>query len=169
MSPFKLYQLTGEFRVIEDMLTESEGEFTPEIEQRALQLTEDLADKIEAYRAVRSNFLRSMELVQGEINRLQAEREKFSRAVDSIDEHIKHNLEAAGIEVAEGRIRGHKVRVQDSPARIVDWILEEVPAEFLTYHGPTLDRAAVMRSIRETGQIPPGVTIDKSRTHLRWY
>jgi hypothetical protein len=90
-----LFQLTDDLRIrksaLEDLLDDSQGEITPEIEAFEAeidQVFDRLGDKVDAYAKIRAEFLAEAEALRGEEKRLALRRRSRESAVDRLERRL---------------------------------------------------------------------------------
>lgn len=97
---------------IEDMLYESGGELTPEIEE-ALGLNEaSLKEKIDGYHKVVVNMEYGMGEIDAEIKRLQTLKKVKENSVKRLKEHLQYHMEQGGEDYVEGVLT--RARIQNN-------------------------------------------------------
>lgn len=91
-----LNELLAEFREIEDMLIESGGELTPEIEKRLDQNNTDIETKLDNY----ANFIQHLkgqaEAVKTWEDQLKSRRTAIKNSIDQLREHALYGLISTG-------------------------------------------------------------------------
>lgn len=97
-----LYNLTAQMASIEDMLEETGGELTPEIESAWTETSESLTRKVDNYNSLIIKLGDYSDNLAKEIKRLQSLKKTADNSVKRIKEHVKDCMEAFGIEKLEG-------------------------------------------------------------------
>lgn len=91
----QLYDIAQEGLIINDLLTESEGELTPELEKRLDDLLRAGVDKLEAAERVSRNLKAEAEACATEAKRLQQRARGFERQRDALRKRMAIALVAA--------------------------------------------------------------------------
>lgn len=97
-----LYQLTTQMASIEDMLEETGGELTPELESLWDETTESLTAKVDNYNSLLTKLGDQADNLAREIKRLQALKKTCDNSVKRIKEHVRDCMIANGIDKLEG-------------------------------------------------------------------
>lgn len=162
-----LYALTEIYTELLGLLDECQ---TPEeasgiIEQIA-QVNESIGDKAEAYARIIQSKQREADSYEAEIKRMQARK----KTAESLIERLKAQLLTAMVEAGASKIStsigAWSVRRNPESVAIVDAAL--IPAEFLEPQPAKIDKRAMLKAHRETGEIFPGVEfVQTARVEFR--
>lgn len=130
-----IYQISAEQQRINEMLFESEGELTPELEE-ALTINEaNLAIKAEDYATSILKFNATADMADAEIKRLQAIKKRCNNASERMKERIAGAMEVFGhdrLEVGTHRFSFRKsegVVIEDSQAIPPEYIIVETKVD----------------------------------------
>lgn len=91
----QLYDIAQEGLVIADLLTENEGELTPDLEKRLDELLRAGTDKLEAAERVSRNLKAEAEACAAEAKRLQQRAQSFERQRKALRTRMAIALESA--------------------------------------------------------------------------
>lgn len=97
-----LFQLTQQMQDIEDVLYETGGELTPEIEQEMNDTQEQLTAKVDNYNALLTKLKGQSSVLAAEIKRLTALKKTAENAEKNIKEHILEAMRMFGLTKLEG-------------------------------------------------------------------
>lgn len=97
-----LFQLSEQAQAIEDLLYETGGELTPELEQAMTETRESMIAKVDSYNALIRKFCATSEACAAEIKRIQAIKKTADNSVERIKARILGIMELFGIERLEG-------------------------------------------------------------------
>lgn len=156
----KLYEIAAEYRRIDEMLDESGGELTPELEEAMSTLDDALEAKIDAI----GGLVREK---QAEADALSAEALRFAGRAKTaqgssyrLKEYVLHCLTAAGREKVKGSRFSARVGTASTPT--IRWDGEgEVPAEF-TRTEVKLDGRKCIEAERQ-GLLPEGFRVERTK------
>jgi Siphovirus Gp157 len=143
--------------LIED--AESSGrEPTDDLEAQRTQIEAALATKLEAYCSVIRSLEHLADARATEADRLHARAKSARNAAAWLRQRLLAHLQSQSSERID--TPRFSVRVVTNPPRVE--VTEEmlVPQEFKrTVVTTTIDKTAIMRAVRATGEIPPGVDV----------
>ena len=151
-----LYLLTEIYNELLGLLDECQ---TPEeasgiIEQIA-QVNESIGDKAEAYARIIQNKQRESEGYDAEIKRMQARKKTADNLIERLRAQLLTAMQEAGASKISTSIGAWSVRRNPESVAIVDAAL--IPVEFLEPQPAKIDKRAMLKAHRETGEIFPGV------------
>lgn len=113
-----LFELSAENRLISDLLEESGGELTPEIEAMMEENKELFPKKIDGYGVMLRRFKSVEDACDTEIKRVQAIKKTAQNSQKNLKKHIKDAMDAFGFKKLEGSMT--KIWVTRSKALEVD-------------------------------------------------
>lgn len=163
----RLYELTDEYAglvaMFEDCETEEEAAHIAELINA---VTDDIAEKAEAYARIRQNLnAQAAELeaqaniFKAESDRLKAKATAAKNHVKRLNEHLLFAMNIAGMKELRTSIGKFYPQTTTSVEVIDAWA---VPAQFVTPQDPKVDRMAIQRAFKETGEIFEGVEIKRT-------
>ena len=161
----QLYDIVVEGLVISDVLTENEGELTPELETRLDALLQAGTDKLESAERVSRNLKANAEACATEAKRLAERARSFERQNKALRSRMAVALEAA----FGGKIKtplftiwcqrsAPTVRVNLAPNTNLDELRARRPDLFRTEH--IFDEVTVKSEHVQGKQLPPEVTVE---------
>lgn len=158
----KLYELTGEYirlmQMLEDAFVEDEAEIAAAMEA----VTGDIEDKADAYARMMKNLLGDVDRLEQEEKRLKARRMALENCVDRLKTAIQNAMELTGTKKLKTSIGNWSI--QKNPLSVSEVDVEKVPARFLIEQPPKVDRRAILEEFKQTGELFDGVTITQSES-----
>lgn len=97
-----LYEITSEFKDIEQQLIESGGELTPELEERLAINTNEFEAKMEAYAKIRTNHVGDCESIDSEIQRLGELKASKQKIISLLETRMRDALLVMGQQDKKG-------------------------------------------------------------------
>ncbi len=160
-----LYQLTQEFLDIEDVLYESGGELTPELETALTETRESLMAKVDSYNALIQKLGSMADSASSEIARLGKLKKTAENAQKRLKERIIYHMNEFGIGKLEGNLCKMSLRSSKSlnvdesllMAKVqedVDKLRAKLP-EYMTVE-VKVSKTAIKDAEKLTGMIPEG-------------
>ena len=144
---------------MEDAESEAERE---ELTSAILAIECDIAEKAENYARLMKNAEADEKALGEEIARLTAKKQKASNLVKRLKEYLLFSMELAGATEINTSIG--KWRVQKNPPKVNVIDEKRVPVRFLIEQPPTIDKAAIIREFKETGEILDGIEITQTES-----
>ena len=179
MAKMTLYELGEQERRLEDMLYESGGEMTPEIEALLSDNKEDMSAKVEGYNRIIREYDNFMAGCDEEIKRMTAKKKQAENAKTRIKEHILtmmrlfdwNRLKGAegGVSITRSVRRSLDINedVFLSPYDIQARVAEMKLPSYVTLV-PKIDKAALARVLSEQAEMPDGAEfVEKEYITLR--
>ena len=168
----KLYELTDEYAGLVSMLDDCETEEeAAEIADRINAVTDDISAKAEAYARIRLNLQSEAAVLKAqaasfkaEADRLAAKAKARENNVKRLQDYLLYAMEVAGLEKLRTPLGMFYPQTTTSVEVTDAWA---VPARFVTMQDPKVDKDAIKRAHKETGEIFEGVEI-KHNTGLRF-
>lgn len=158
----KLYELTGEYirlmQMLEDAFVEDEAEIAAAMEA----VTGDIEDKADAYARMMKNLLGDVDRLEQEEKRLKARRMALENRVDRLETAIQNAMELTGTKKLKTSIGNWSI--QKNPLSVSEVDVEKVPARFLIEQPPKVDRRAILEEFKQTGELFDGVTITQGES-----
>lgn len=171
-STLKGHELAGEWRALDELLLESEGELTPEIEQLLAQLEATTTDKLEKIGLVAQRYTNTAKAIKLEEERLAARRKAHENGAAKLKAYAGRILDEIGQPFVKGVLCS--VAWQNNPESI-DGELSEAQLRELAVVAPEivriipekleLDRKAALEYSR-TFALPEGLAVTRGR-HVR--
>jgi len=136
-----IYQIIDEFKDIENLLIESEGEVTDELNERLNINRDEYEYKMEAFAKIRANLLGDVEGLTAEIIRLDKLRDAKQKSVERLEAMMQYALTHLGTQDKKGVFRletplfkfstrrSEKVVIQNEDM-IADTYKRVIPAKF---------------------------------------
>ena len=158
----KLYQLPAEAAQIEMLLTESEGELTPELEQRLKEFIEGGKDKLESSACVVKSLQAQAEACKNEAARLTSRRKSLEDNADRLKGLMLMAVDSA----FHGKVKTDLFTIwgHDSPPSATfelapDAELMRLPDDFIKIEAPTLNTGALWDAWKHKQALPPEVVV----------
>lgn len=160
----KLYELTDAYAGLVAMLEDAETEEQAfEIISQIDAVTSDISEKAENYAKIRMNLKATAEEMTAKANIFKAEAERLAakatsaeNCVKRLNNHLLFAMEIAGLKQIPTSI-GKFYTQQTTSVEVLDaW---EVPEQFTTPQPPKVDKNAIKKAFKETGELFEGVEI----------
>lgn len=158
----KLYELTGEYIQLMQMLEDASVEDEAEIAAAMEAVAGDIEDKADAYARMMKNLLGDIDALDVEEKRLKARRTALENRVDRLKSAIQNAMELTGAKKLKTSIGNWSI--QKNPLSVSSVDVEKVPARFLIEQPPKVDRRAILEEFKQTGELFDGVTITQSES-----
>ena len=110
MNANSLFALTTEAAQIEDMLWESGGEITPELEERMNDNDVALRTKTDSYGALIHKFGSTVDMIDAEIKRLTSLKKVAQNAETKLKDRVKYSMEQNGMTKLDGAFTKFSLR-----------------------------------------------------------
>lgn len=169
----KGYELAGEWAALDELLLETGGELTPEIEQLLEQLEGTTTEKLEKIGLVAQRYVNDAKAIALELERLTARKQTFENGAKKMKSYAGRILDAIGKPSVKGVLC--TVAWQNNAESVVGELTEEQLRE-LAFVAPQivriipekleLDRRAALEYSREGNALPEQLTIERGR-HVR--
>ena len=158
----KLYELTDEYAVLVAQLEDCEAEEDKlGIIEQIDAVANDITIKAEAYAKIRMNLKAKAAEIQAQADIFKAEADRLSGIAKSYESNIERLNERMLFAMGIAGIRqiptpiGKFYTQTTTSVKVTDaWA---VPEEFTTPQEPKVDKAALKRAFKETGELLPGV------------
>lgn len=162
MDNLSLYQITNAFPT----LMESE-EITEEVKKHIeAELTVLLQQKSQNIIGYTKNIELTIEAMKTEEKRISEQRKALENKLDKFKSYVKECMENNGIKKIE-TILG-TLSIANNPVSVEIINEEEVPIEYKQQIVTTkIDKTAIAKNFKETGEIPAGINIITTKTSLR--
>lgn len=149
----KLYELTGLYAGLQDILEEDGGELTPEIERDLNELTERLEDKLESMGGLIRNLELEQEVMEAKAKAIKREAERFENISDALKNnvtklknHVLTNLKKAGIKNFKTDSFKYHIKVSEAVEVPKGEELKGIPEDFIRIkYSEELDRQALLK------------------------
>lgn len=174
MTPtLKGYELAGEWAALDELLLETGGELTPEIEELLEQLEGTTTDKLEKLGLVAQRYATEAKAIALELERLQARKRTWDSSAAKLKLRAGRYLD----EIGKASVKGVLCSVgwQDS-AESIDGELDEHALRELCVIAPEivriiperleLDKRGALEWTKAGNALPDGLTITRGR-HVR--
>ena len=164
MSDIRLYEIPKKF---EDLMTKAEeGELTQEeydcIETEIAVEIKKKSTSIIGYYQNKNAFIDAIDL---QIKRLQEIKKAEQNNLDRFKKYVKDNMERMQLTKIETELG--TLFIAKSPATVVI-DQEQVPDKFLRVKtNIEVDKTAIKKNFKETGEVPDGIRIATNNTSLR--
>lgn len=149
-----LYELTGEYYALQQMLEEGTAE-----ESEIMEALEAVADSIErkadAYARIIKNMTAEADALEAEAKRLNARRVALNNGIDRLKANLQNAMTATGQKKVKTSIGSWYIQRNPMSANVTD--VSKVPARFLIEQPPKVDRQAMLREFKDTGELFDGV------------
>ena len=160
----KLYELTDSYAGLVAMLEDCETEDQAmEIIAQIDAVTSDISVKAESYARIRMNlkatadeFTAKAKIFKAESDRLAAKAKSAENYIKRLNDYLLFAMELAGLKQIPTEI-GKFYTQKTTKVEVLDaW---KVPEQFTTPQPPQVDKLAIQRAFKETGEILPGVEV----------
>ena len=160
----KLYELTDAYASLVAQLEDAEtDEEAMAIVDQINAVTTDITAKAEAYAYIRMNLKAQAAEVQAkadvfkkEADRLSAKAKSAENNIKRLNDHLLFAMGIAGLKQLPTPIGKFYTQTTQSVEVTDAW---KVPQEFTTPQEPKVDRNAIKKAFKETGEIFPGCEI----------
>lgn len=160
----RLYELTDAYASLVAQLEDAEtDEEALAIVDKINTVTTDISAKAEAYAYIRMNLKAQADEIQAKANIFKAEADRLSAKAKSaennikrLNEHLLFAMGVAGMKQLPTPIGKFYTQTTTSVEVLDAW---KVPQEFTTPQEPKVDRNAIKRAFKETGEIFPGCEV----------
>ncbi len=158
----KLYDLPAEAAQLEMLLTESEGELTPELEQRLKEFIDGGKEKLENAAMVVKSLKAQSDACDAEAKRLKAR----SASLEANADRLKGLMLVAVDSAFKGKVKTDLFTIwgQDSAGTATfelapDADLMRLPDAFIKIEAPTLDTGELYDAWKRHQPLPPEVVV----------
>lgn len=158
----KLYELTGEYIQLMQMLEDASAEDEAEIAAAMEAVAGDIEDKADAYARMMKNLQGDIDTLDQEEKRLKNRRTALENRVDRLKTAIQNAMELTGAKKLKTSIGNWSIQKNPLSVSAVD--VEKVPARFLIEQPPKVDRRAILEEFKQTGELFDGVTITQGES-----
>ena len=160
-----LYNITNNF--VELMEKANQGELT---EDEYNRLGEELAIQLQQKSSNIIAYSKNIELLingmKEEEKRIADNRKSLENKLNKFKEYVKENMDKLGITKIETELG--TLSISSNPASVEIINEDEIPAEFKQEIITTkIDKTAIKKHFKETGEIPAGTNIITTNTSLR--
>lgn len=145
-----LSQILADNRLLVDMLIESGGEVTPDIESRMAEIQAQLSTKVDSYYHIMTGLEYTAEDLKARAKEFSSAAKSLESAADKLREFAKHNMITNGVERITGELVEFQIR-KTRPRTSIN--IEELPEEYIKFT-PTIDKDAVDAALKEGIKIP---------------
>ncbi len=170
MDKLTLYDISLEGVQIADILTQNDGELTPELEARLDELMKAGPERIEAAAIVVQDLMGSALVCEQESMRLNARAKSFEANAQRLKERMAIALDCA----FNGKVKTHRFTcwTQKSPDTVAFDLLEHVSLEALQEDHPELvrvklelDKAKCKEILQSGGELPEAIYVERNEGH----
>lgn len=157
-----LYEIAGEWKVILDYAQEEDIDEQLILDTlESLDLTEDLAQKVENYWHIIDELEANNERIKKEIDRLQGRRRTQSNNIKKLKDTLTDVLDY--LDVPKIKTDTSTVWVQNNPEGLHIEDESNIPKRFWVEQKPKLDKRELLKELKETKEELPGVSIVQTR------
>lgn len=159
---FNFYQITAGFPALmeNEEMTQEEKE---KLEEELDVLLQEKSNNVIGY--VR-NIELTIQAIKTEEERNKSNRQTLENRLVRFKEYLKECMERSGITKIETPIG--VIQIAKSPATVEVIDQEQVPDEFLRVKTSIeVDKTAIKKNFKETGEVPDGIRINTNNTSLR--
>ena len=151
-----LYELTTEYAALlaEYDMAEDDAR-RAEVLMMIDQLQEDIGDKAEAYARIMRNLQSDADAYEAEAKRMAAKAKAAKNAVEGLKQRLLDAMNTVG--ATEIRTSIGKWRIQNNPWSCEITDADKVPAEYHVPQPDKIDRMALLKRFKETGEMLDGV------------
>jgi len=167
----KLYEISAEYDRIAEQIIENGGELTPELEAELSEIEGAFEEKAERVALYVRNLLASAKVYEEEISRLEGKQDALLASAKSLKAYLKRNMEKLKLTKIPGKLATVAIQKNSQPSVRCDFDQDalaglEVVASHLVNTAYSLNRKAVVDLHKKGGDLPEGITVERS-THLR--
>lgn len=160
----KLYELTEEYVDLSAMLFDDEYEDEQDaIIDKIDAVTSDISKKAEAYARIRINlkaaakeYTAKANIFKEEADRLYAKAKSAENNIKRLNDHLLFAMEVAGLKQIPTSIGKFYTQETTSVDVLDAW---KVPKEYAEEQPPKIDKNAIKKAFKATGEIPDGCEI----------
>ena len=159
---FNFYQITAGFPALmeNEEMTQEEKE---KLEEELDVLLQEKSNNVIGY--VR-NIELTIQAIKTEEERNKSNRQTLENRLARFKEYLKECMKRSGITKIETPIG--VIQIAKSPATVEVIDQEQVPDEFLRVKTSIeVDKTAIKKNFKETGEVPDGIRINTNNTSLR--
>ena len=153
-----LYKLTDEYTDLLARLESAEDDAETEaIWQEMDTLEDDIVEKAEAYARILRNKQAEVEAFKAEKERLASCQKVAENVVERLKAQLLVSMQRMNLTKIQTGIGNWRVQMNPYSCQIIDEA--DVPVEFHIPQPDKIDKAAILRQFKETGELLPGVEI----------
>lgn len=157
----RLYELTEAYVSLLAQLEDAESDTErDQILHMILDAEGDIAEKAENYARIMKNAESDAKALEAEIKRLTAKKASADNTVKRLKEYLLFAMGVAGATEIQTTIG--KWWTQKNPPSVTIVDEEKIPARFLVEQPPKVDKTAILREFKETGEVFDGVEITQT-------
>lgn len=161
-----LYELSTEYAALMAEYDAAEyDEQRAEVWAMIDALQDDIADKAEAYARIMRNMQAEAEAYKAEAQRLTRKQKAAEAAVEGLKQRLMNAMTL--VNATEIRTSIGKWRIQANPWSCEVTDADKIPAEYHVPQPDKIDRAALLKRFKETGEMLDGVEYTQT-TGLRF-
>ena len=157
----KLYELTGEYIQLMQMLEDASVEDEAEIAAAMEAIADDIEEKADAYARIMKNLLGDVDALEQEEKRLKARRTALENRVDRLKTAIQNAMQLTGTKKLKTSIGNWGIQNNPPSVRIINQ--EAIPAEYWKQSAPQLDRRALLEDMKQ-GLIVDGCELQQTES-----
>lgn len=177
MTTMHLYEIKDARRILDEWLSESEGEVTPELEELLAQIDGQADEKIERVALYIRERLAQAKGVREERDRLDATVKREEKAAESLKGYLKMQMEHLGKTKVNGLLATIAIQRNSQPS-VTHALTDADLAHAYEVHAPVaqfikeipvsyrIDRDAVLAAQKAGDPIPPEIVVELG-SHLR--
>ena len=153
-----LYKLTDEYTDLLARLESAEDEAETEAVWQEMDALEDnIVEKAEAYARIMRNKQAEVEAFKAEKKRLASCQKAAENVVERLKARLLSSMQRMNLTDIQTGIGKWSVQMNPYSCQIIDEA--DVPAEFHIPQPDKIDKAAILRKFKATGELLPGVEI----------
>lgn len=161
----KLYDIPIEFQRLQDLLEESCGELTPEVESHWKSLQANSADKIDAAACVLRGLKSSGDALAEEIGRLQMRKDAVEKSQERLRALMLPAVDALGGKVKTDRFTIFMTRRKNYAMEIKPGCeLWELDSRFYRVREPELAKTEIRKHLEAGGECPQALSVSTFET-----
>lgn len=145
-----LSQILSDNRLLVDMLIESNGLVTQEIESRMAEIQAQLQTKVDSYYHIMIGLEGTAEDLKTRAKEFSNAAKALESASDRLRDYAKQTMVTNGVERISGELVEFQVR-KTRPRTQIN--IEELPEEFIQFI-PTPDKEAIEAALKEGKKVP---------------
>ena len=142
-----LYELTGNYLILAEMLDDPDAD--PITVMDTMDAIEgELDEKAENYGRIIRNLEAEAEAIRTEVDRLSRRRKTIDNNIDSLKKRLQMAMELTNRPKIDTPLFKFYIQ-KNAPSVVVDLDdLQDMPMEYLTYHEPTVNKAAIKDALK---------------------
>ena len=142
-----LYELTGELLQLLEM-AKDEGVDLQTLEDTMDMVEGDFKQKADGYGMVLQELIAENEMIDKEIQRLQARKKRNSSSIERMKSHLQGCMVVSGLRKFQTGLFNFLIR-KSSPRVVIDEVfVENIPEEYLVFQDPAVNKTKIKEDLK---------------------